>query len=82
MGWLMAATVATNDQGQIPLIERPQGLLGQRELLPLLHACLLSLPRPVGHRAHDPDTRSGPEVTSLSLWTENDPLPRAVALFA
>jgi hypothetical protein len=47
MGRLMAATVATNDQGQIPLVERPQGLLGQRELLLLLHACLLSLPRPV-----------------------------------
>jgi pimeloyl-ACP methyl ester carboxylesterase len=33
----MAATVATNDQGQVALVKRPQGLLGQRQLLVLLH---------------------------------------------
>jgi hypothetical protein len=34
---LVAATVATDDEGQVALVERPQGLLGQRQLLVLLH---------------------------------------------
>jgi len=73
MGRLMAATVATNDQGQIPLVERPQGLLGQRKLL-LLHDPLLTpirrtrarswlrdLTKELAVRQHDIRVREEPE---------------------
>jgi hypothetical protein len=72
MGRLMAATGATNDQGQIPLVERPQGLLGKRELLLLLHACSSLFLRLCGHEAQrlGQEGEAG-EVTSLGLWTEN-----------
>jgi hypothetical protein len=63
MGRLMATTVAPNNQGQIPLVQRPQRLLGQRELL-LLHACLLSLLDLAVRGPDDPDRREGWEVTS------------------
>jgi len=74
----MAATVATNDQGQIPLVERPQGLLGERELLLLLHDASSLFLRLCGHEAHDSDRRErlGKSPPRASARKNSLPLPR------